>query len=296
MAHHKKDLTARYRIESGNKFRLQDVDPSDTGQTESKGDATQQLEEGVTTLCELQEKLYAQAEWSLLLIFQAMDAAGKDATIKHVLSRVNPQGCKVTSFKVPSDEELSHDFLWRASRALPERGRIGICNRSYYEEVILVRVHPDYLENQNIPRKLVTKQIWRERFESINDFERHLTRNGTIVLKFLLHLSYQEQRQRILERIDDKEKNWKFAIDDIVERKRWDCYMKAFEEMVRGTATVEAPWHVVPADHKWFTQLVVSSVIIEKLRSLHLHLPRLTAKEKKQMAKGRADLLSDKRR
>ncbi len=291
MARHKEHLPVRYRIERGNKFRLKDIDPGDTGDIESKEAAAQQLEEGVTTLCELQEKkLYAQAEWSLLLVFQAMDSAGKDATIKHVLSGVNPQGCKVSSFKAPSDKELSHDFLWRASLALPERGRIGVFNRSYYEEVLVVRVHPDYVENQKIPKKLVTKRIWRERFQSINDFERHLTRNGTVVLKFLLHLSPEEQRRRILERIDDKEKNWKFEKDDIAERKLWDRYMEAFEEMVRETSSAEAPWHVVPADHKWFTRLVVSSVIIDKLRSLNLHLPRLSAEKKKELAKARADL------
>jgi PPK2 family polyphosphate:nucleotide phosphotransferase len=290
MASPKRNLSARYRIGHARKFRLKDVDPGDTGDIESKKAAANQLAEGVTTLSELQEKLYAQGEWSLLLIFQAMDAAGKDAAIKQVLTSVNPQGCKVTSWKKPSAKELGHDFLWRASLALPEAGRIGVLNRSYYEEVLMVRVHPDYLDNQHLPRKLVTKRIWQERFESINDFERHLTRNGTVVLKFLLHLSPEEQRRRILERIDDKEKNWKFEIDDLAERKLWDSYMKAFEEMVRATSTAEAPWHVIPADNKWFAQLVVSSVIIEKLRSLHLHLPKLSAKEKKQMAKARAEL------
>jgi PPK2 family polyphosphate:nucleotide phosphotransferase len=289
----KRDLSRRYRIQRGNKFRLKHVNPGETGGMESKEAAAAQLQEEVKALCELQEKLYAQAEWSLLIVFQAMDAAGKDATIKHVLSGVNPQSCAVTSWKKPSDVELSHDFLWRAAKALPEAGHIGILNRSYYEEVLMVRVHPDYLQNQHLPKKLVTKRIWRERYESINDFERHLTRNGTVVLKFLLHLSPEEQRRRILDRIDDPEKNWKFEVDDIAERKLWDRYMKAFEEMVRNTATAEAPWHVVPADHKWFTQLVVSSVIIDKLRSLHLHLPKLSAKEQKQMAKARADLAGD---
>ncbi|MEY2494688.1 MAG: hypothetical protein QOJ45_1180 [Verrucomicrobiota bacterium] len=286
----RQDFATRYRIESGNKFHLKEIDPGDTGDIDSKEAAAQQLEEGVTRLCELQEKLYAQSEWSLLLIFQAMDAAGKDGAIKHVLSGVNPQGCKVTSWKKPSDEELSHDFLWRASKALPEAGRIGVLNRSYYEEVLMVRVHPDYLENQHIPKKLITKRIWRERFQSINDFERHLTRSGTVVLKFLLHLSPEEQRRRILERIDDKEKNWKFEINDLAERKLWDRYMDAFLEMVRETSTAEAPWHVVPADHKWFTHLAVSSIISDKLRSLHLHPPKLSAKEKKQMAKARTQL------
>jgi len=295
MARDKTDLSGRYRIKDGKKFRLKDVDPGDTNGLESKEAAAETIEEGAKTLCELQEMLYAQAEWSLLLIFQAMDAAGKDATIKHVLSGVNPQSCAVTSWKKPSDVELGHDFLWRAQKALPEAGHIGILNRSYYEEVLLVRVHPDYLENQHLPKKLITKKLWRARYESINDFERHLSRNGTVVLKFFLHLSPEEQRRRILDRIDDKEKNWKFEKADLAERKLWDNYMKAFEEMVCSTSTGNAPWHVVPADHKWFTQLVVSSIIIDKLRSLRLHLPKLTAKEKKEMAKARTELTGSKR-
>ncbi len=295
MARDKDDLSRRYRIKDGKKFRLKDVDPGDTNGLESKEAAAETIEEGAKTLCDLQETLSAQAEWSLLLIFQAMDAAGKDATIKHVLAGVNPQSCAVTSWKKPSDVEMSHDFLWRAAKALPEAGHIGILNRSYYEEVLMVRVHPDYLDNQHLPTKLVTKKIWRERYESINDFERHLSRNGTVVLKFFLHLSPEEQRRRILDRIDDKEKNWKFEIADLEERKLWDRYMKAFEEMVCSTSTSIAPWHVVPADHKWFTHLVVSSIIIEKLRSLHLHLPKLTAKEKKEMAKARAELTGRER-
>ncbi len=284
----------RYRIDSPDKFRLKDFDPGDTGEIQSKEGVSKRLKKSVTTICELQEKLYAQAEWSLLLVFQAMDTAGKDATIKHVLSGVNPQGCTVTSFKTPSQEELAHDFLWRASKAMPERGRIGVLNRSYYEEVLVVKVHPEYLGNQRIPKKLVTKRIWRERYASINDFERHLTRNGTVVLKFFLHLSPEEQRRRILDRIDRKEKHWKFNKDDLVERKLWDRYMNAFEEMVRATSPAHAPWHVVPADHKWFTQLVVSSIVIEKLRSLHLHFPKLSSKEKKQMARARAELAGSK--
>jgi PPK2 family polyphosphate:nucleotide phosphotransferase len=296
MARLRKDLQpARYRIDCPDKFRLKDFDPGETGAIQSKDGVARQLaDEGTKTLCELQERLYAQAEWSLLLVFQAMDAAGKDATIKHVLSGLNPQSCAVTSWKKPSDVELSHDFLWRVSKALPEAGHIGVLNRSYYEEVLMVRVHPDYLENQHIPKKLVTKRLWRERYESINAFERHLARNGTVVLKFFLHLSPEEQRRRILDRIDDKEKNWKFEIDDLAERKLWDRYMKAFEEMVRATSTEHAPWHVVPADHKWFTRLLVSSIIIEKLRSLHLHLPKLTAREKTQMARARAELTGKK--
>ncbi|MEY2562763.1 MAG: hypothetical protein QOH88_956 [Verrucomicrobiota bacterium] len=294
MARGKEDLSTKYRIKNGKKFRLKHIDPGDTSGLGSKEAAAETLEENAKMLCELQEKLYAQAEWSLLVIFQAMDAAGKDATIKHVLAGVNPQSCAVMSWKKPSDVELGHDFLWRAQKALPEAGHIGILNRSYYEEVLLVRVHPDYLDNQHLPKKLITKKLWRERYESINDFERHLSRNGTVILKFFLHLSPEEQRSRILDRIDDKEKNWKFEIDDMAERKLWDSYMTAFEEMVRSTSSAPAPWHVVPADHKWFTQLVVSSVIIEKLRSLHLHLPKLTAKEKKDMAKARVELTGRK--
>jgi PPK2 family polyphosphate:nucleotide phosphotransferase len=291
MASPVKNLPTRYRVDRPRTFRLKDIDPADTAGIESEELATKRLEAGVAALSELQEKLYAQSEWSLLLIFQAMDAAGKDAAIKQVLSGVNPQGCKVTSWKKPSTLELAHDFLWRASLALPKAGDIGVLNRSYYEEVLIVRVHPEFLENQHLPRKLITKRIWRERFESINDFEQHLTRNGTVVVKFLLHLSPGEQRRRILERIDDKDMNWKFAVDDVKERRRWDSYMKAFEEMVRATSTRHAPWHVVPADNKWFTQLVVSSVIIDKLRSLHLHLPKLKAKEKREMSKARAELI-----
>jgi PPK2 family polyphosphate:nucleotide phosphotransferase len=286
-----KDLhLARYRIDRPKKFRLKDVDPGDTGKIKSKEGVAKQLDEGVKTISELQERLYAQAEWSLLLIFQAMDTAGKDGTIKHVLSGVNPQGCQVTSFKMPNHKELAHDFLWRAAEAMPERGHIGVLNRSYYEEVLVVRVHPEFLVNQHIPTKLVTKRIWHERYVSINDFERHLTRNGTVVLKFFLHVSPEEQRRRILARIERKEKNWKFNKDDLVERKFWDCYMNAFEEMVRATSTDCAPWHVVPADHKWFTRLVVASVIIEKLRSLDLHFPKLNPADKNELVKARAEL------
>jgi len=284
------DLAARYRVDHPRRFRLKDVDTRDTGLCKSEADAAEQLEEGVRILCELQEKLYARAEWSLLLVFQAMDAAGKDATIKHVLSGLNPQGCKVSSFQKPGLLELSHDFLWRASRELPERGHIGVFNRSYYEEVLLVRVHPDYLENQKLPAKLITKRIWRERYSSINDFEGHLARNGTVILKFLLHLSREEQRQRLLERLNDKEKNWKFDKKDVEERKFWDRYQEAFETMVRETSTKAAPWHVIPADHKWFTQVAVSAIIIEKLRALRLHVPKPTGKQKKEMAKARAKL------
>lgn len=286
---------ARYRISQGDKFKLARIDPGETGQFKAKEDAEELLEQGVARLCELQEKLYAQAEWSLLLVFQAVDAAGKDATIKHVLSGLNPQSCAVASFKKPSAKELKHDFLWRAALALPERGQIGVFNRSYYEEVLLVRVHSDYLQNQHLPRKLVTKRIWQERYQSINDFERHLTRNGTVVLKFFLHLSAEEQRRRILERLEDKEKNWKFEPADIAERKHWKSYLQVHEKMIQATATKAAPWHVIPADNKWFTCLMVAAAIIEKLGELRLHLPTPSAEEKAEMAQARRKLKNEKR-
>ncbi len=290
MSHRIADLAERYRFDGRKKFRLKYHNPGDTDGLDSKENANDRLAEGVTALCELQERLFAQSEWSVLLIFQAMDAAGKDATIKHVLSGVNPQGCSVSSFKAPSKEELAHDFLWRGSGALPERGRIGIFNRSYYEEVLIVRVHPEYLDNQKLPRKLVTKKIWKERFQSINDFERHLSRNGTLILKFFLHVSVEEQRKRLLERLDEKEKHFKFEPNDLKERKLWDRYMDAYQGMVRQTATKYAPWYVVPADHKWFTRLVVSSVIIDRMRALRLHYPPLTAEDKKAVAAARLEL------
>lgn len=288
------NLASRYRVKGGQKFRLKDCATDETpGFT--KENAAGILDEGVATLSALQEKLYAQDEWALLLIFQAMDAAGKDATIKHVLTGVNPQGCQVSSFKAPSAEELNHDFLWRASRCLPERGQIGVFNRSHYEEILVVRVHPDYLHNQKLPEKCVTERIWNERFESINDFERHLSRSGTVVLKFFLHVSPEEQRKRLLARLDEKDKNYKFEIGDLAERKLWDRYMDAYEEMLQETSTKHAPWHVVPADHKWFTRVVVSAVVIDALRSLKLHFPPLSAEEKRDLAAARAELASAKK-
>lgn len=289
-------LARCFRIDEPRKFRLEQIDPGETGKYRSEEETEQELAEGKKALCELQEKLYAQAEWSLMLIFQAMDGAGKDGTIKHVLSGVDPQGCEVSCFRAPSEKERKHDFLWRAAQGLPERGRIGIYNRSYYEEVLVVRVHPDYLGKQGLPPRLITKKIWAERYESINQFERHLARNGTVVLKFLLHLSADEQRRRILERLDDPEKSWKFEAADIEERQHWARYMHAFEEMVRETSTASAPWHVIPADHKWFTRVAVSAVIIEKLRSLKLHRPPVDAEKKREMKKARAALLRDKRK
>lgn len=238
----------------------------------------------------MQDKLYAQDHWSVLLIFQAMDAAGKDSTIKHVMSGINPQGCQVTSFKQPSAEELDHDFLWRTTRHLPERGRIGIFNRSYYEEVLVVRVHPDILANQHLPPKLVTKKIWKERFEDINAFERYLARNGTLILKFFLNVSKDEQKKRFLERLDEPEKHWKFQPSDVAERQLWSDYMKAYEEMIRATATPHAPWHVVPADSKWFTRLAVAAAIVDAMEGLDLAYPKVEPELKDKLQASRAAL------
>ncbi len=268
------------------------MNPDDTGRFKGKEQAGEALVENVAKLSYLQEKLYAQDKWAVLFIFQAMDAAGKDSTIKHVLSGVNPQGCHVTSFKAPSAEELDHDYLWRSSRSLPERGRIGVFNRSYYEEVLVVRVHPECLERQKLPERLITKQIWRDRFEDINAYERYLTRNGMVVRKFFLHVSHKEQEKRLLARLEEKEKNWKFAIADLEERKLWDNYLGVYEEMVQQTATVEAPWYVVPADHKWFTRLVVSAAMIDALEGLNLQFPKVTNEQKKELEAARK-ILSD---
>ena len=276
-----------YRVAKGKKFRLKEVDPDDTGKLKSADEAKELLAEGVKLMSDLQEKLYAQEKWSLLLIFQAMDAAGKDGTIKHVMSGINPQGCEVTSFKAPSTTDLMHDYFWRSNLALPERGRIGIFNRSYYEEVLVVRVHPDLLEAERIPPALVTKHVWKERFEDINAHERYLTRNGVVIRKFFLHLSKAEQKRRFLSRLDEPCKNWKFSEDDLKERAYWDDYMEAYEEMIRATATHEAPWYVVPADHKWFTHLVVAGAIIETLDSLGLAFPEVTAKQRKALEAAR---------
>ncbi|MGO8929201.1 MAG: polyphosphate kinase 2 family protein [Limisphaerales bacterium] len=278
------ELVKRYRIAENPKFRLADVDPADTWKLKSKEHAQKWLEEGVARLSELQDKLYAAHQWAVLVIFQAMDAAGKDGTIKHVMSGVNPQGCEVSPFKAPSAEELNHDFLWRTTKCLPKRGRIGIFNRSYYEEVLVVRVHPELLARQGLPPSLVTKDIWRERFADINGFERFLTRNGVIVRKFFLHLSRQEQRQRLLSRLEQPEKNWKFSLDDLRERQKWGAYMRAYEDTIRNTATDYAPWYVVPADHKWFTRLVVAEVIVEALESLDLSYPKVSPAQRKELA------------
>jgi PPK2 family polyphosphate:nucleotide phosphotransferase len=276
-------LSTPFRIKDGAKFRLKDIDPADTGGIKSKADAEELLAGGVEHLGRLQEKLYAQNRWGLLLIFQAMDAAGKDSAIEHVMTGINPQGVQVYSFKAPSTEELNHDFMWRTTRCLPERGRIGIFNRSYYEEVLVVRVHPELLDRQKMPSRLVTKDVWKERFEDINAFEKYLTRNGVVVRKFFLHVSKEEQRQRLLARLEDPRKNWKFSHDDLKERDRWDEYMEAYEDMVRRTATSDAPWYVVPADHKWFTRLVVAEAIAQSLEALHPAFPKLPPDLHKEM-------------
>lgn len=285
-------VLGRYRVVNGKHFRLDDIDPEDTGpfKADDKDAAEALLSEGTKALAELQEKLYAQDRWSLLVIFQAMDAAGKDGTIKHVMSGVNPQGCQVTSFKVPSAEEIDHDFLWRTNKALPERGRIGIFNRSYYEEVLIVRVHQNLLAGQRIPEQLVTKRIWKERFEAINAMERHLARNGTAILKFFLHVSKKEQKRRFLERIDDPTKNWKFSLGDLKEREYWDDYMVAYEDAIRHTASEHAPWYVVPADHKWFARLVVSQAIVNTLEGLKLAFPKLDDVQRKALEQARTQL------
>jgi PPK2 family polyphosphate:nucleotide phosphotransferase len=288
------ELVKRYRIAENKGFRLADVKPADTWKMKSKEHAQEWLEKGVARLSDLQERLYAQNQWAVLLIFQAMDAAGKDGTINHVMSGVNPQGCEVTSFKVPSEEELNHDFLWRTTRRLPERGRIGIFNRSYYEEALVVRVHPELLSRQKLPPTLITKDIWRERFEDINAFERHLTRNGVLVRKFFLHLSKQEQRQRFLSRLELPEKNWKFSLADLRERQKWGAYMRAYEEVIRHTATDCSPWYVVPADHKWFTRLVVAEVIVDALESLDLSYPKVSPAKRRELAAARTALRINK--
>jgi len=285
----------RYRVTKGRRFRLKDVDPDDTYGLESelKQDSKAILQQGVQQLAEMQDKLYAQDRWAVLLVFQAMDAAGKDGTIKHVMSGVNPQGCEVASFKAPSGEELDHDFLWRCMPWLPNRGHIGIFNRSYYEEVLVVRVHPEFLAGQKLPPELVTKRIWEERYEDINCFERYLTRNGTVIRKFFLHVSKKEQKKRFLERLDQPEKNWKFSAADVRERAHWDGYMDAYEEMIRATATPYAPWYVVPADNKWFTRLVVAAAVVEALESLDLHYPKVDKKKRAELAAARGLLMRE---
>jgi PPK2 family polyphosphate:nucleotide phosphotransferase len=293
MANKTAKLVKRFRVDDPKHFWLKDVDPGDTGGLESKDHAQAHLQKGIERLSVQQDMLYAQDRWAVLLIFQAMDAAGKDSTIKHVMTGINPQGCQVVSFKTPSAEELDHDYLWRSARALPERGRIGIFNRSYYEEVLVVRVHREILANERIPPHLVTKHIWQERFQDINDFEQYLTCNGVAIRKFFLHVSREEQRRRFLERLDEAEKNWKFSLADVHERRLWNDYMDAYEDMVRNTSTERAPWYVVPADNKWFTRLVVAEAVVETLEALDLAYPKIDASKRSELETARAELESD---
>jgi PPK2 family polyphosphate:nucleotide phosphotransferase len=289
-------LSRSYRVTDGRNFRLKDFDPADTANVQSKEHATALLEGGRARLSRLQEKLYAQDRWGLLLIFQAMDAAGKDGTIKHVMSGVNPQGCQVYSFKAPSPEELDHDFMWRTNRCLPERGRIGVFNRSYYEETLVVRVHPAILVNQKLPSSLVTRRIWHERFEDISAFERYATRNGIAIRKFFLHVSKEAQRRRFLRRLELPAKNWKFSTADVKERSHWKDYMDAYEDMIRNTSSDYAPWYVVPADHKWFARLVVGAAIVDALEGMRLAFPSIDREKRKELAAVRRALESEKRR
>jgi PPK2 family polyphosphate:nucleotide phosphotransferase len=287
-------LAEPFCITKGEKFRLKDFDPAATTGVKSKRDAQHILDKRVGVLNRLQEKLYAQDRWAVLIVLQALDAAGKDGVIKHVMSGVNPQGCDVHSFKSPSNEELSHDYLWRAHKCIPERGKIGIFNRSYYEEVLVVRVHPALLGAEKLPGELITKHVWSQRYEDINAFEEYLTRNGILVRKFFLHLSKEEQKKRFLERLDDSKKNWKFSMADITERGYWKDYQEAYEEMIQNTATKHAPWFVVPADNKWFTQMIVASAIIEALDDLNLAFPDVDKTKKKELEGVRASLLAQK--
>ena len=285
-----------FRITRGEEFRMKDVDPGYTlsFKSEAKPRAKEALAIGVEALADLQDKLYAQDKWAVLLIFQAMDAAGKDGTIKHVLSGVNPQGCQVYSFKSPSAEDLDHDYLWRCMKSLPNRGHIGIFNRSYYEETLVVRVHPEFLAKQRVPPALVTKRIWKERFQDIRSFERYLVRNGIVVVKFFLHVSKKEQKRRFLERAQEPEKNWKFSGSDMAERDHWDKYQDAYEDMIRNTATKHSPWYVVPADNKWFTRLVVAAAVVDTLASLDLAYPQVDKARLEEIASAKKALLEAK--
>ena len=286
-----------FRVTNGGAFRLKDIDPADTLDlsAEEKPRAKEALALGVDVLAQLQDMLYAQDRWSVLLIFQAMDAAGKDGAIKHVMSGVNPQGCQVFSFKAPSSEDLDHDYLWRCMKCLPERGRIGIFNRSYYEETLAVRVHPEFLAKQKLPPRIVTKDIWKQRFEDIRDFEQYLAHNGVVVLKFFLHVSKAEQKKRFLERLENPEKNWKFSANDAKEREFWNDYMDAYEDTIRNTATQHAPWYVVPADNKWFTRVVVAAAVISALDSLELAYPEVGKEQRAELAAAKQALLTGKK-
>jgi PPK2 family polyphosphate:nucleotide phosphotransferase len=284
-----------FRVPAGGKgFRLADHAPAPPGKLD-KPQAEKRLQKAREAMHELQEKLFAQDEWALLVLFQAMDGAGKDSTIEHVMSGLNPAGCQVFSFKAPSSEELDHDFLWRTSRCLPERGRIGVFNRSYYEEVLVVRVHPEFLEGQKLPRGLVTERIWEERFEDINAFERYATRQGIAILKFFLNVSREEQRKRFLARLEEPEKNWKFSLEDVAKRSQWDEYMTAYQEMIASTSTDHAPWHVIPADKKWFMRMAVAETIVATLEALELGFPTLSDKQKTKLEEARALLTADEK-
>lgn len=280
-------LAKPYCIDDGKKFRLKDFDPSDTGHFRSKEHATELLEKGIAQMAELQDKLYAQDRWGVLLILQAMDAAGKDGAIKHVMSGINPQGCQVYSFKTPSTEELNHDYLWRTMQRVPERGHIGIFNRSYYEEVLVVRVHQDLLKAERIPDSLIAKDLWDQRFRDIYAFERYFSHNGIVIRKFFLHVSKQEQKKRFLERLDQPEKNWKFSAADVREREYWDDYMDAYEDMIRNTSTKHSPWFVIPADNKWFTRLVLAAAVVDTLDDLDLAYPKVDAQKRKELQAAR---------
>lgn len=286
------DIAKPYLVDGRKKFRLKDYDPADTSKftSEDKPRAKEALTIGIEALAELQDMLYAQDRWSVLLIFQAMDAAGKDGAIKHVMSGVNPQGCQVYSFKAPTSEDLDHDYLWRCIKCMPERGRIGIFNRSYYEETLVVRVHKAILENQKLPPSLITKNIWDDRFEDIRNFEKYLTRNGVIIRKFFLNVSREEQKKRFMERLDHPEKNWKFSAADVKERGYWDEYMDAYQDMIRNTSTPDCPWYVVPADNKWYTRIVIAAAIIEALGSLNLHYPKVNAAMREELRLAREKL------
>lgn len=284
------DFLKSYIMKKGKEFRLKDYDPNDTAHIKDKEEAEELLKQGVERMALLQDKLYAHNHWSVLLIFQAMDAAGKDGAIKHVMSGINPQGCQVYSFKKPSDEELDHDFLWRTTRCLPERGRIGIFNRSYYEEVLVAKVHPEFLRYQHMPPRLITKDVWQHRYESINDLERHLARNGTIVRKFFLNISHEEQLKRFMKRLDDPTRHWKYSASDVAERKHWQTYMEAYQDCIQATATEHAPWIIVPADHKWFSRIVVATAVIDALESLDLQYPKVDEAKERELAAARKEL------
>ncbi len=289
-----RELTKRLRVAPGKRVRLKDHDPEWTGSLRDEAKARELLAQGVKQLAKQQSLLYAQDTYSVLLIFQAMDAAGKDGTIRHVMSGVNPQGCQVFSFKTPSAEERDHTYLWRSMKALPERGRIGIHNRSHYEEVLVVRVHKEILASQQLPAGLKGNGIWKRRFREINDFERHLADNGTVILKFFLHVSKEEQRRRFLARIDEEDKSWKFSLGDVKERARWDDYMRAYEDMLSHTSTSASPWFIVPADHKWFTRLAVAGIIWQTMEDLNLEYPRLAAARRKELQEARRLLKAEK--